>query len=75
MILGGRGRPRPEETFPEFPTGSTTEPAERTVTTQAANSDIPRTGVLATVHNRTDVLAAVEPFDGDDGRIHLVHLE
>ena len=45
------------------------------MTTQAANSDIPRTGMLATVRNRTGVIAAVEPFDGDDGRIHLVHLE
>ena len=42
---------------------------------QAAGSDIPRTGMLATVRNRTGVIAAVEPFDGDDGRIHLVHLE
>ena len=42
---------------------------------QAARSDIPRTGMLATVRNRTGVIAAVEPFDGDDGRIHLVHLE
>ena len=75
MILAGRGRPRPEETFREFFTSSTAEPAERTVTTQAANSDIPRTGMLATVRNRTGVIAAVEPFDGDDGRIHLVHLE
>ena len=31
--------------------------------------------MLATVRNRPGVVAAVEPFDGDDGRLHLVHLE
>jgi len=36
---------------------------------------IPRAGMLATVRNRRGVVAAVEPFDGETGRIHLVHLE
>jgi superfamily II DNA or RNA helicase len=36
---------------------------------------IPRPGVFATVRNRRGVVAAVEPFDGETGRLHLVHLE
>ena len=36
---------------------------------------IPRVGMFATVRNRRGVVAAVEPFDGDTGRLHLVHLE
>ena len=36
---------------------------------------VPRTGMLATVRNRRGVVAAVEPFDGEAGRLHLVHLE
>ena len=36
---------------------------------------VPRTGMLATVRNRRGVVAAVEPFDGETGRLHLVHLE
>src|SRR5262245_32384861 len=35
----------------------------------------PRPGMFATVRNRRGVVAAVEPFDGDGGRLHLVHLE
>ena len=31
--------------------------------------------MLATVRNRRGVVAAVEPFDGDNGRLHLVHVE
>ena len=31
--------------------------------------------MLATVRNRRGVVAAVEPFDGETGRLHLVHLE
>jgi superfamily II DNA or RNA helicase len=31
--------------------------------------------MFATVRNRRGVVAAVEPFDGDTGRLHLVHLE
>ncbi len=36
---------------------------------------IPRVGMFATVRNRRGVVSAVEPFDGDSGRLHLVHLE
>ena len=36
---------------------------------------IPRAGMLATVRNRSGVVAGVEPFDGDTGRLHLVHVE
>ena len=43
-------------------------PAPDTVT-------VPRAGMLATVRNRRGVVAAVEPFDGETGRLHLVHLE
>ncbi len=35
----------------------------------------PRVGMFATVRNRRGVIAAVEPFDGDGGRMHLVHVE
>ena len=31
--------------------------------------------MLATVRNRRGIVAAVEPFDGGNGRLHLVHLE
>ena len=31
--------------------------------------------MFATVRNRRGIVTAVEPFDGDDGRLHLVHLE
>ena len=40
-----------------------------------ATHDIPRPGMLATARNRSGVVAAVEPFDGDTGRLHLVHVE
>ena len=36
---------------------------------------VPRAGMLATVRNRRGIIAAVEPFDGETGRLHLVHLE
>ncbi|MBC2712751.1 MAG: DNA helicase [Desulfosarcina sp.] len=36
---------------------------------------IPRTGMFATVRNRRGVVSAVEPFDGDSGRLHLIHLD
>ncbi len=36
---------------------------------------IPRTGMFATVRNRRGVISAVEPYDGDGRRLHLVHLE
>ncbi len=43
--------------------------------TAAPLSSLPRVGMFATVRNRRAVVAAVEPFDSDQGRIHLVHLE
>ena len=48
------------------------------MTASASTQDavtIPRAGMLATVRNRRGVVAAVEPFDGETGRLHLVHLE
>ena len=45
------------------------------MTTTPETIAIPRAGMLATVRNRRGVVAAVEPFDGETGRLHLVHLE
>ena len=42
--------------------------------TTEANS-IPRPGMLATVRNRRGTVTAVDPFDGQGGRLHLVHLD
>lgn len=38
-------------------------------------AQVPRVGMFATVRNRRGIVSAVEPFDGDGGRLHLVHLE
>jgi hypothetical protein len=38
-------------------------------------SQILRVGMFATVRNRRGIVSAVEPYDGQDGRLHLVHLE
>jgi len=43
--------------------------------TQAPSSQVVRTGMFATVRNRRGVVTAVEPFDGEGGRLHLVHIE
>ena len=40
-----------------------------------ASDTVPRAGMLATVRNRRGVVAAVEPFAGEGGTIHLVHVE
>ncbi|MYB37404.1 MAG: DEAD/DEAH box helicase [Gammaproteobacteria bacterium] len=40
-----------------------------------AGLSVPRAGMLAMVRNRRGIVAAVEPFDGQAGRIHLVHVE
>ena len=48
---------------------------DRESTAATAGTMIPRAGMLATVRNRRGVVAAVEPFDGETGRLHLVHLE
>ena len=45
------------------------------MTTATTDPAIPRAGMLATVRNRRGVVASVEPFDGEAGRLHLVHLE
>ena len=36
---------------------------------------IPRPGMLATVRTRRGTVTAVDPFDGETGRLHLVHLD
>src|SRR2546425_3975202 len=38
-------------------------------------NQVPRVGMFASVRNRRGIVAAVEPYDGDSGRLHLVHLE
>ena len=35
----------------------------------------PSVGMLATVRNRRAIISSVEPFDGEDGRLHLVSVE
>ena len=40
-----------------------------------SSTQVPRAGLFATVRNRRGVIAAVEPFDGEGGRLHLVHVE
>jgi superfamily II DNA or RNA helicase len=42
---------------------------------QALTEQIPRVGAVATVRNRRGVISSVDPYDGDGGRLHLVHLE
>jgi superfamily II DNA or RNA helicase len=37
--------------------------------------EIPRPGMFASVRNRRGIIAAVEPFDGDNGRLHLVQVD
>ena len=39
------------------------------------NTAIPRAGMFAKVRNRRGIVSTVEPFDGESGRLHLVHLE
>jgi len=43
------------------------------VTTRS--DSVPRPGMLAGVRNRRGTVTAVEPFDGEQGRLHLVHLD
>jgi superfamily II DNA or RNA helicase len=45
------------------------------VTIQPESIQVPRPGMFATVRNRRGVISAVEPADGDCGRLHLVHLD
>ena len=42
---------------------------------KSQGNSIPRPGMLATVRNRRGTVTAVEPFDGGNGRLHLVHLD
>jgi hypothetical protein len=35
----------------------------------------PRPGMLATIPNRRGIIVAVEPFDSQEGRLHLVRVE
>ena len=37
-----------------------------------ARATVPRAGMLATVRNRRGVVAAVEPFAGEDATIHVI---
>ena len=41
----------------------------------AQTPSIPRPGMLATVRNRRGTVTAVDSFDGEAGRLHLVHLD
>lgn len=43
--------------------------------TPTLSKQVPRVGMFATVRNRRGVVSAVEPFDGESGRLHLVRLE
>ena len=45
------------------------------MTTTRTDPVVPRAGMLATVRKRRGVVAAVEPFDGETGRLHLVYLQ
>lgn len=45
------------------------------MTATTASTPIPRPGMLATVRNRRGTVTAVDPFDGETGRLHLVHLD
>ncbi|WP_408998262.1 DISARM system SNF2-like helicase DrmD [Syntrophus buswellii] len=40
-----------------------------------SNIKVPRPGMFAIVRNRRGIVSAVEPFDGAEGRLHLVHLD
>ena len=40
-----------------------------------SSASVPRAGMLAIARNRRGVVAAVEPFQGEAGTIHLVHVE
>lgn len=45
------------------------------MTSSASGTATPRVGMFATVRNRRGIVAAVEPYDGHEGRLHLVQLE
>jgi len=39
------------------------------------SASVPRIGIFATVRNRCGLTTAVEPFDGPNGRLHLVSID
>jgi len=43
--------------------------------TEPAASGHPQVGMLVSVRNRRVIVTSVEPYDGKDGLLHLVHLE
>jgi hypothetical protein len=43
--------------------------------TNETTVSVPRVGMFATVRNRRGVVSSVEPYDGETGRLHLVHME
>ena len=45
------------------------------LSTEQTAEQIPRIGMLATVRNRRGVISGVNPYDGDEGRLHLVDIE
>ncbi|MBU0755623.1 MAG: DNA helicase, partial [Planctomycetes bacterium] len=45
------------------------------MTPQTELDSLPRIGMVATVRNRRGVLSRVRPFDGPEGRLHLVDIE
>ena len=40
-----------------------------------SSQTVPRVGMFATVRNRRGVISGVDPFDGHDGRLHLVQIQ
>ncbi|MGE3342582.1 MAG: DISARM system SNF2-like helicase DrmD [Vicinamibacterales bacterium] len=44
-------------------------------TVETAAQGVPRAGMLATVRNRRGIVTAVEPYNGPEGRLHLVTVE
>ena len=46
-----------------------------TPTRSGSSTAIPRPGMLAAVRNRRGTVTAVDPFDGELGRLHLVRLD
>jgi SOS-response transcriptional repressor LexA len=50
-------------------------PGANVTPSPASGAQIPRPGLFCTVRNRRGVVAGVEPFDGEGGRLHLVHVE
>ena len=50
-------------------------PESLSARTRRTSVQIPRIGSFVVVRNRRGIVAAVDAFDGDDGRLHLVHVE